>query len=140
MALLASFFYPITLFLVVKYFGLHLDDIFVLKVLPLLLAIYVTFLMFISQSKKNSFIIKFAQKFSKEALSEEEIEYIKDATFFWIIVSLINVALHLLALLSTNEYFWVTYTSIGWYFVFGIAGVLQYLHRKFFFLKRVKNV
>lgn len=60
--------------------------------------------------------------------------------FFWIIVSLINVVLHVVVLLNSHEYYWVVYTSIGWYFVFGIAGILQYFHRKFVFVKSTKNV
>lgn len=112
---------------------------FVLKILPLLISVYVTFLITLSHYKKNSLIVKYAKRFSKQDLSEEEIAYIKSATFFWIIVSLTNVVLHVVVLLSSHKYYWVFYTSIGWYFVFGIAGALQYLHRKFVFVKRPES-
>ncbi len=140
MSLFISFLYPITLFFIIKYLGLNLDDMMVLKLLPLFVSVYVTLLIIISHIRKNSLIIKYAKRFSKQDLSEEEIIYIKKSTLFWIGISLINIVIHVGVLLHVNEYYWLTYTSVGWYSVFAFGGLLQYIHRKFVFLKRVKNV
>ena len=140
MSIIISFLYPITVFLALQYFDIKLNDMFFLKLLPLLISSYILFLITLSYFKDSSFILRFAKKFSKNELSEIEINYIKKSTLFWAVVSLINVVLHVVVLLHVNEYYWVFYSSFGWYFVFGFGGVLQYLHRKFVFLKRVENV
>lgn len=137
--LVFSFFYPIALFLILKYLGLGLDDAFVLKFIPLALSIYVTGMIVFSYRKNNSFILSFAKRFSKKTLSEEEKNYIQKSTRFWIGICLVNIFLHVSFLLQSNAYYWVAYSSFGWYFVFGFGGVLQYFHKKLIFEKRVKN-
>jgi len=137
MLFIISLLYPISIFFVIKYFGS--TNLIVLKALPLLISIYMTFLIILSYCKDNAFILKFAKRFSKKELEETEIEYIKHSTLFWIGVCFINIALHVSFLLSANEYYWLSYTSFGWYFVFGIAGVFQFVHRKFIFLKRLNH-
>lgn len=139
MPLLVSFLYPITLFLVLKYLNMDLDDMAVMKLLPLLISIYVTIMIVLSHFRRTSLILKYATKFSKKNLSPPECEYIKNSTLFWIGVSLTNVCLHLFFFYQANEYYWIAYSSFGWYGVFCLGGILQYLHRKFVFLKRVQN-
>ena len=140
MSIIISFLYPISLFFILRYFGLKLDDMIVLKLLPLAMSLYVMILILLSYFKDNSFILKFAKRFSKHKLGLDEVEYIKKSTLFWVGVSLINVGLHVVVLVHENEYYWLTYTSVGWCSVFVFGGVLQYVHRKFVFLKRVKDV
>jgi uncharacterized membrane protein len=135
MMLLVSFLYPFVLFGTFAYLGLELKDMLALKVLPLFMSLYVTFMMLLSHFKNDSFIVKIAVKFSKKPLDDREIAYIQKSTLFWIGVSLLNVVIHVIVLLHVNEYYWVVYSSFGWYIIFGVGGVLQYLHRKFIFLK-----
>jgi uncharacterized membrane protein len=81
-------------------------------------------------------ILYFAKKISKVEISEAEKEYIHKSTVFWILISSINILTHLIIFLDNSETFWLFYSSIGWYLLFGFAGIFQYLHRKFIFLKR----
>lgn len=137
---LLAFVYPLGLFLSLRYFGLDLDDAKALQLLPLFISVYITILLFISYFQKESFILKFAKRFSKKELSDAELVYINRSTFFWILISCVNIALHVGMILQNNEYYWISYASFGWYFVFAFGGVLQYIHRKYVFLKRVENV
>lgn len=139
MALIFSFLYPLILFLVFRYLDMSLNDVILLKAYPLLMSIYITILIGVSYLKENSFILKIVTKFSKKEISEFEKKYIQHSTLFWISVSSLNIILHVMVLLSLNDYYWVGYTTFGWYFVFGLGGGLQYLHRKYIFLKRAEN-
>lgn len=139
MPLLVSFLYPITLFLILRYLNMDLNDMVAMKLLPLLMSVYVTVMIVLSHFRKKSLILTYAARFSKKKLSPAECEYIKNSTLFWIGVSLTNVCLHLFFFMQSNEYYWITYSSFGWYGVFALGGVLQYLHRKFVFLKRVPH-
>jgi uncharacterized membrane protein len=118
---------------------MDLNDMAAMKLLPLLISVYVTIMIVFSHFRKTSLILKYAAKFSKKSLSPAECEYIKNSTLFWIGVSLTNVCLHLFFFYQSNAYYWIAYSSFGWYGVFGLGGILQYLHRKFIFLKRVQN-
>ena len=140
MYVVISLLYPISIYLIFKYLGLKLDDVVILKFLPLFASFYVTVLIGLSFFNHNSFILKFAQRFSKEELSDDEVEYIKNSTLFWLAISLFNMALHIVFLVQTSDYYWIAYASFGWYGIFVLGGLLQYFHRKFFFLRRVKNV
>ncbi|MDX1808677.1 MAG: hypothetical protein R3331_03995 [Sulfurospirillaceae bacterium] len=135
-----SILYPIVLFFTLKYLGLTLQDAIVLKFLPLLVSIYFTALIALSHFKKKSLILKFAKKFSKKDFNDEEVQYIEQSTLFWIGICGVNILLHVIVILQKNEYFWVIYTSFGWYFVFLIGALLQYVHKKYIFLKRVEDV
>ena len=83
----------------------------------------------------KSIILYFAKKFSKEEISEKEKEYIHKSTLFWVIISCINIFIHLQIFQNENINFWIFYSSFGWYFLFIFAGIIQYLHHKFIFLK-----
>jgi len=112
-----------------------LEEFIVLKSLPLLISIVITSIILISYINKKSVILYFASKFSKNKIEKKEMEYIQKSTFFWVAISLINVVCHIFVLLSEHIEFWLYYSSLGWYTVFVFGGVLQFLHRKFVFLK-----
>ena len=112
------------------------DSFSLLKVLPLLISSFFSILLFISYYKKKSIILYFAEKFSKEPISESEKLYIHASTRFWFFVTLLNTAIHLSLFLGSNLDFWLYYSSIGWYFLFLGAGLIQFIHRHFIFLRR----
>lgn len=126
--------YPfVYLFIAVVTF--FLKDFLILKSIPLLISIFITALMIISYINKNSIILYFALKFSKNEISQKEQEYIHASSIFWIGISCINILCHLFVFMNDNMEFWVYYSSFGWYFIFIFGGILQFLHRKFVFLK-----
>lgn len=127
-----------TFYLGVSCCAFVLDDFMLLKSLPLLISILVSLYFFYSYFKKQSFILLFLEKLKKE-VDEKEKNYIQKATLFWALVSVVNIALHLFVLYNDNINYWIIYTSIGWYFVFGLAFILQMIHKKIF-LKKVSNV
>jgi len=139
MRILLSILYPLIIFFGLKYFNISLNDVLVLKAFPLILSSIITFLIYLSYLKKKSMILYFALKFSKVEISKEEKEYIHNSTLFWVGVSLINVIVHIYIFFDTHDSFWVFYSSIGWYFLFLFAGIFQFLHRRFVFLKRMNN-
>ena len=131
--------YPL-LYSVIALLAFFLRDFAVLKVVPLLISSFITLFIAISYIRNNSVILYFAQRFSRHELSVEEEAYIHRSTLFWIGVSLINVSIHLYCFLDDRIDFWLYYSSIGWYGVFLMGGVLQYLHRRFVFARRRTNV
>jgi len=139
MRMILSILYAPCVYFALKYFGIAMDEVLYMKAFPLLLSVSITFLMIVSYSKKKSMILYFAQKFSKVDISEDEKEYIHNSTLFWIAVSCINVCIHTFVFFDIDEKIWVFYSSIGWYFLFLVAGMFQFLHRKFIFFKD-KNV
>ena len=139
MRLILSLLYAPIVFFSLKYYNSSLSDVLVLKAFPLIVSSSITFFILLSYIQKKSMILYFAKKFSKSEISEDERIYIHNSTLFWFIVSLINVIVHLIIFLDDSETFWLIYSSIGWYALFGIAGIFQYLHRKFVFLKRLKD-
>ena len=139
MRLFLSLIYAPIIFFALRYYDTALDDVLMLKAFPLLLSSVITVLIFLSYLKKKSMILYFAKKFSKDEISEQEKEYIHNSTAFWVAVSFINVLIHFKIFIGTSSYFWVFYSSIGWYILFFFAGVIQFFHRKFVFLKRLNN-
>jgi uncharacterized membrane protein len=130
--------YPL-LYIILSIVTFFLEEFLVLKAIPLIISVVITSIIFISYINKKSIILYFATKFSKEEIDDKEKEYIQRSTLFWIGVSCVNILSHIFVFLNENIEFWVYYSSFGWYFMFGAAGVLQFLHRKFYFLK-VSNV
>lgn len=126
--------YP-SLYIVISIFAFFLKDFFVLKIIPLLVSSFVTIFILISYINKQSIILYFAKRFSKKEISLKEEAYIHKSTLFWFFVSLINVIIHAYIYIDSNMNYWIYYSSIGWYFIFIIAGLLQYLHKKFYFSK-----
>ncbi len=112
------------------------EKFLVLKIMPLFISAFFSLFILLSYFKKRSIILYFAEKFSKTAIPEKEKEYIHHSTLFWFFVSLVNTTVHLSAFLNPNLYFWLYYSSFGWYFLFIIAGLIQFLHRHYVFLRR----
>ncbi|RXI37069.1 hypothetical protein CRU99_12525 [Malaciobacter mytili] len=121
---------------VITYF---IESFYILKVLPLLIAIFFTALILISYINKTSIILFFAKKFSKKNIDKKEEEYIYKSTLFWFFVALVNCLIHFYIFISENISFWLYYSSFGWYFIFIFAGILQFLHKKFIFNKSLKD-
>lgn len=126
--------YPV-LYILLSIFTYFFKDFLVLKAMPLILSSIFTIIIFISYLNKKSIILYFAKKFSKKEISQKEEEYIHKSTLFWILVSFINIFIHLQIFQNPNINFWIFYSSFGWYFLFIFAGIIQYLHRRFIFLK-----
>ena len=112
------------------------ETFLVLKLMPLLISAFFSIFLLSSYLQKRSLILYFAKQFSKIEISEQEQAYIHRSTKFWFAISLINFTIHLNVFLDTNLNFWLYYSSIGWYFLFIFAGILQFFHRKYIFLRR----
>lgn len=112
------------------------EKFLVLKIMPLFISSFFSLFILLSYFKKRSIILYFAEKFSKTAISEKEKEYIHHSTLFWFFVSLLNTTIHLTIFLDSNLYFWLYYSSFGWYFLFIFAALIQFLHRRYVFLRR----
>ncbi|MEA3498271.1 MAG: hypothetical protein U9R16_04345 [Campylobacterota bacterium] len=138
MRIIFSLLYAPIIFFSLRYFDTPLEDAFVLKAFPLVLSVTITLMIILSYIKKESIILIFAKRFSKTKISKEEKKYIHNSTLFWILISCINIMMHTIILFDTSTSLWLFYSSIGWYFLFGIAGILQFIHRKFVFLKGLK--
>lgn len=113
-----------------------LDDFLVLKFLPLLISLAFIFFLIISRLDNDSIILQFARKIHKHPLKSDEEAYINRCTLFWILLAFLNILLHIGMLLLKNDYYWILYSSFGWYGVFIVGGLIQFLHRQFIFLKR----
>jgi len=130
--------YPL-LYSTIALLAFFLRDFSILKVVPLLISSFITLFITISYIRNNSVILYFARKFARHPLSASEEAYIHRSTLFWIGVSLVNVSIHLYCFLSDRIDFWLYYSSVGWYAIFLLGGLLQYLHRRFIFEKRSAN-
>lgn len=86
---------------------------------------------------RNSFIFIFLEKIKKK-VGDEEKEYIQKSTILWFYASLVNLSIHCFVLYSGNTQYWIFYSSIGWYFVFIITGIIQFIHRSIY-LKKGKD-
>lgn len=128
--------YPL-LYLIVGLMTFLLDDFMVLKILPLLITAFITAVITLSYIKKESIILHFVKHFSKKEFNEQQEAYIERSTLFWVMVSLLNLALHLYAYFSDDINFWVFYSSIGGYALLLVAGLFQFLHKTYIFDKRV---
>ena len=118
---------------IISYFS---EAFIILKSLPLLISSFITLVIFVSYMHKNSIIFYFAKKIQKKEFSKDEQEYIHRSTLFWLFISLMNVLIHTLILFNQNLNLWIFYSSIGWYFIFIVGGVIQFTHRKLVFLKK----
>lgn len=132
-----EFFFPLV-YLSIAILSFFLQKLFFLKTIPFLISFIITIYIFYSLLTKNSFIFYFLEKFNI-SIDEKEKKYIQKSTLFWLFFSIINMFIHLWILYIDNINYWTVYSSIGWYFVFLVAGIFQFLHRKIYFEKR-KNV
>lgn len=136
--ILSILYAPIILF-ILHNFGVGMDDVIALKAFPLTMSIIVTFLIYLSYMKKDSMVLKYAKRFIKKEISAEEQRYIQRSTLYWVGISSVNVIIHFFLFIGDEVVIWAFYSSIGWYSVFIIGGILQFLHRKFIFLKRIND-
>ena len=124
------------LYMLFSIFAFFTEEFIVLKSLPLLISASFSGLLFFSYLQKKSIILYFAEKFSTDPIPQEEKVYIHHSTLFWFYITLLNTAIHLMLFLESNMHFWLYYSSIGWYVLFIGAGVIQFLHRRYIFLRR----
>ena len=123
-------------YIMVALFAFIFDDFLVFKFLPLLISIAVMLFLVISYFDNDSIILHFAKKIHKRSLENDEVSYINRCTFFWLFLAFLNIFFHISVLLLQNDRYWIIYSSFGWYGVFFVGGIIQYLHRKLIFLKR----
>jgi len=121
-------------YLVISLLAYFLNDFLLLKLLPLLISVLISAFILYSYISKNSFIFIFLEKLNKN-VDKEEKNYIQKSTLFWFFVSFINVLIHAIILYTKDILYWTFYSSIGWYFVFIIAGFIQFIHKKIYFNK-----
>lgn len=119
-------------YLLISILAYFLNSFILLKALPLLISILISIFMFYSFFTKNSFIFIFLDKINKK-VQEKEKDYIHKSTLFWSFSSLINICLHLYVLQSRQLEYWVIYSSFLWYFVFIISGLIQFIHKRYFY-------
>jgi hypothetical protein len=132
---LKEYIFPL-FYLGVSLLAYFLDNFLFLKILPLLISTLISTYILYSYITKNSFIFIFLEKFNKK-VGEDEKNYIHKSTLFWFFVSLSNVLIHSFVLYTKDMFYWTFYSSIGWYFLFIIAGVIQFVHKKIYFEGRV---
>ena len=128
-------YFPL-LYLALGIAGLFFQDINLLKLLPLLLALIFTAIAFLASWRKEPFILEVARRFSRHTISSEEEAYIRQSSKFWLLLFCLNAGIHVLVLVHPNVYYWAFYTSVGWYGIFLLGALLQYLHRRYLFLRR----
>lgn len=127
-AFLLPFFYGVGAIL-----ALFVGSETVFKTIPLFIAI--AFCLFFLSHQGGKWLSAMAARFGN--LDEKEKQYVYKCRYFWAGVALVNVGIHALAILNFSGVFWAFYASVGWYGLFLIGGVLQFLHRKFVFKKEV---
>lgn len=128
---LKEYIFPL-FYLGISFLAYFLNDFLLLKSLPLLISGLISIFILYSYISKNSFIFIFLEKINKKVEVDERV-YIQKSTLFWFFVSLTNVLIHSYILYIENIIYWTFYSSIGWYFLFIIAGIIQFLHKKIYF-------
>ena len=119
-------------YLGVSLLAFFLDDFLLLKLLPALISGLICIFILYSYVSKNSFIFIFLEKINKKVEPHEK-EYIQKSTLFWFFISFCNLLIHSYILYLQDMVYWTFYSSIGWYFLFIIAGIIQFLHKKIYF-------
>ena len=128
---LKEYIFPL-FYLGISFLAYFLNDFLLLKSLPLLISGLISIFILYSYISKNSFIFIFLEKINKKVEVDEKV-YIQKSTLFWFFVSLTNVLIHSYILYIENIIYWTFYSSIGWYFLFIIAGFIQFIHKKIYF-------
>ena len=132
---LKDFIFPL-FYLIISLLAYFLNDFLLLKVLPALISGFISIFILYSYISKNSFIFIFLEKFNK-TIEKNEKEYIQKSTLFWFLVSFLNLLVHCYILYLQDIIYWTFYSSIGWYFIFIIAGIIQFLHKKIYFDRKI---
>ena len=122
--------------IIVSLLAFFLDDFLLLKLLPALISGLICIFILYSYISKNSFIFMFLKRFNKKVEVDEK-EYIQKSTLFWFLISFLNLLVHCYILYLQNDIYWTFYSSIGWYFIFIIAGIIQFLHKKIYFDRKI---
>lgn len=130
-----DFIFPI-FYLIVSILAFFLDSFLLLQLLPTLISLFFTFFILYSYISKNSFIFIFLKKFNK-TVEQKEKDYIQKSTLFWFFASLLNLFIHCYILYLQDIIYWTYYASFGWYFIFIIAGIIQFLHKKIYFDRKI---
>jgi intracellular septation protein A len=122
-----TLFQPMIL-IVVGIVSIIVEDILVLKSFPLILS-FLFFIAFIyAQITKDFFLIRTIEKFKK--IDDKERIYLEKTHGLWIIVTAINVLLHIYFLFYTSLEQWTFYVTVGWYILLGCGILFQILFRK----------
>lgn len=128
---LKEYIFPL-FYLGVSLLAYSLNSFLLLKILPLLISILISIFILYSYILKNSFIFIFLEKINKK-VEDDEKAYIQKSTLFWFFVSAINVLIHTYILYLEEIVYWTFYSSIAWYFLFILAGIIQFIHKKIYF-------
>lgn len=128
---LKEYIFPL-FYLGISLLAYFLDNFLLLKLLPLLISSLISIFILYSYISNNSFIFIFLEKLNKTIEKEEKI-YIQKSTLFWFFVSSLNVLIHSYILYDKDMIYWTFYSSIGWYILFIIAGIFQFIHKKIYF-------
>jgi uncharacterized membrane protein len=122
-------FQPIIL-VFVGLFSVLQNDILILKSFPLVLSV-LFFLAFVhSEVTKEYFLLKYIKKV--KTLEEKEELYLKKTHGIWIVVTDINVSLHIYFLFYASLEEWIFYTTIGWYILLGCGILFQIIFRRLY--------
>ncbi|MBE0495274.1 MAG: hypothetical protein IBX45_02565 [Campylobacterales bacterium] len=111
--------------------ALGLEEGSALMGVPLFVAM--AFFLFFLSPQGGVWLGVMASRFS--VLEEREMAYVQKSRYFWACVALLNVCIHAMMLFVASPTQWALYASVGWYGVFVLGGALQFLHRKYVFLK-----
>jgi len=122
-----TLFQPIIL-IIVGIVSIIVEDILVLKSFPLILS-FLFFIAFIyAQITKDFFLIHTIEKFKK--IDDKERIYLQKTHSIWIVVTAINVLLHIYFLFYASLAQWTFYVTAGWYILLGCGILFQILFRK----------
>lgn len=128
-----EFIFPF-FYMIISIFAFSLDDFLLLKLLPALLSGLISIFILYSYVSQNSFIFILLEKLNKKVEVDEK-EYIQKSTLFWFFISFLNLLIHCYILYFLDDIYWTFYSSIGWYFLFLLAGLIQFIHKYFCFKK-----
>lgn len=128
---LKEYIFPL-FYLGISFLAYFLNDFLLLKSLPLLISGLISIFILYSYISKNSFIFIFLEKINKKVEVDERV-YIQKSTLFWFFISFCNLLIHSYILYLQDMVYWTFYSSIGWYFLFILAGIIQFLHKKIYF-------
>ncbi|MDP1784637.1 MAG: lysophospholipid acyltransferase family protein [Sulfuricurvum sp.] len=103
------------------------EDFIALKLYPLLLSLLFLFYFIGSVVRKRYLLIEWVEKFKKRPLESSERRDVIVSHWFWIGVLGLNSSIHLYLVLKENTFLWALYSFAGWYLLFGMAMVLQFL-------------
>ncbi|MFA7082963.1 MAG: hypothetical protein WC141_00345 [Arcobacteraceae bacterium] len=122
-------------YLTISLLAFFLNDMLFLKLLPAILSGLISFFILYTYVTNNSFIFLFLERIHKK-VEENEKKYIQQSTLFWFFISLFNLLIHCYILYIQDIIYWTYYSSIGWYGIFMVGGIIQFIHKKIFLNRR----